>query len=180
MTRIYILIIFLYKKTPRSIWNSSAHFRKKGKEPSRYVVVRKKYVIHPKNFCTSQYFPESNASTPARYFSLCRGYPLLFFKKDFWQKKLVFFFCIGASICIGRETLFLPYARFFIPYLRWKLFISYSYFSIGKILLLSFLHTLKIIHIWDKVVIKFTVSQPDSDFCQNKHLPTTPNALFMT
>ena len=63
-------------------------------------------------------------------------------------------FCIGASICIGWETLFLRYAGFFlIPYLRWKLVISYIYFLIGKIIVLVFLHTLKIIHSWDKVLI---------------------------
>ena len=62
-----------------------------------------------------------------------------------------------------------PICRIFlIPYLRWKLVISYSYSSIGKIIVLAFLHNLKIIHCWDKVVIKLTVSQPDSD------------ALFMT
>ena len=36
------------------------------------------------------------------------GTPYHFFK-CFWQKMLVYFFCIGASICIGPETLFLPY-----------------------------------------------------------------------
>ena len=119
------------------------------------MVVRKKYVMHPKNFWTSQIFPESNASAPARYFSLCREYPLQFVSQCFWQKMLVcFFFCIGASICIGRETLFLLYVGFFIPYLRWKLVISYSYFSMGKIIVLAFLHTLKIIHGLDNLLLR--------------------------
>ena len=91
------------------------------------------------------------------------GTPYNFYSQCFWQKMLVCFFCIGASICIGWETIFLLYVGFFIPYLRRKLVISYSYFSIGKIIVLAFLHTLKIIHSWDKVVIKFIVSQPHSD-----------------
>ena len=49
----------------------------------------------PKKFWTSQNFPESNASTPANVFG---------------KKCLYVFFCISASICIGRETPFLPYA----------------------------------------------------------------------
>mgnify|MGYP007123534740 CR=1 FL=1 len=180
MTRLYILIIFDIKKIPRSIWNSSTHFRKKGKEPIRYVVVRQKYVIHPKNFWTSQNFPESNASALARYFSLCRGYPLPFFFGG-GQKMLVCFFLYRCFNPHWSRDSVSPVCRiFFILYLRWKLVIFYSYVSIGKIIVLAFLHTLKIIHSWDKVVIKFTVSQPDSDFCHNKHRPTTPNALFMT
>ena len=178
MTRLYILIIFDIKKIPRSIWNSSTHFRKKGKEPIRYVVVRQKYVIHPKNFWTSQNFPESNASALARYFSLCRGYALPFF---FLAKNACMFLSVSVLLSALVERLGVSRMRdFFILYLRWKLVIFYSYVSIGKIIVLAFLHTLKIIHSWDKVVIKFTVSQPDSDFCHNKHRPTTPNALFMT
>ena len=61
---------------------------------------------------------------------------------------------------------------FFIPCLRWKLVISYSYFSICKIIVLAFLHTLIIIHSWDRVVISLTVSQSDFDFCTNQPPPT--------
>ena len=47
------------------------------------------------------------------------GTPCQLKKNVFWQKRLYVFLCIGASNCIGRETLFLPYAGFFfIPYLR--------------------------------------------------------------
>ena len=181
MTRLYIFIIFDIKKICRSIWNSSAHFRKKGKEPMRYVVVKKNYVIHPKNFWTSQNFPESIASAPSRYFSLCRGYPLPIFFNDVFGKKClhVFFLYQGLYLHCSRDSVSPVCGIFFIPYLRWKLVIHFSYFSIDKLIVLAFLHTLMIIHSWDKVVITFTVSQPDSDFCHNKHRPTTPNALFM-
>ena len=58
------------------------------------------------------------------------GTPCQLKKKVFGKKNAcMFFFCIGASSCIGQETLFLQYAGFFfIPYLRWKLVISYRYF----------------------------------------------------
>ena len=115
MTRLYILIIFYIKKRFPDLCEILLHISgKKGKEPIRYMVVMTKYVIHPKNFWTSQIFPESNVSAPARYFSLCRVYLLPIFSKNvFGQKCLYVFLCIGASICIGRETLFLPYAEFF-------------------------------------------------------------------
>ena len=43
------------------------------------------------------------------------GAPCQFFFLNvfFCKKCLHVFFCIGVSICIGRETLFLPYAGFF-------------------------------------------------------------------
>ena len=133
MTRLYILIFFISKNFPRSIWNSSAHLRKKGKEPIRYMVVRKKYGIHPKNFWTSQNFPESNASAPAMYFSLCRGYPLPFKKKCFWQKNACMFFCVLVLLFALVERLCFSHIQdFFIPYLRWKLVISYSNFQKAK------------------------------------------------
>ena len=140
------------------------------------MVVRKKNVIHPKNLWTSQNFPESNASAPARYFSLCRGYNCQFFFFMFLEKKWLYFFLLYRCFYLQwSNDSVSPVCRiFFIPYLRWKLVISYSYFSIGKITVLAFLHTLKIIHSWDKVVIKFSVSQPGSDFCHNNHRPTTP------
>ena len=109
--------------------------------------------------------------------------PAIFFILIFFSTKnaFMFCFCIGASIRIGWETRCLPYAGFFlILFLRLRLVIFYRYVSIGKIIVLAFLHTLKMIHNWNKVVIKFTVSLPDSDFCHNKHRTTTPNNLFMT
>ena len=149
MTRLYILIIFDIEKIPRSIRNSSTHFRNKGSEPIRYVVVRQKYVIHPQICWTSQNFPESNASARARYFSLCRGYPLHFFLFIFffWQKMLVCFFLYRCFYPHwSRDSVSPVCGIFFILYLRWKLVIFYSYVSIGKIIVLAFLHTLKIIH----------------------------------
>ena len=104
----------------------------------------------------------------------------LFFKNVFGKKACMFFVYQCFYLHWSRDSVSPICGIFFIPYQRWKLVRSYSYFSIGKIVVLAFLHTLRIIHIWDKVVTKFTVSQLDSDFCHNKHQPTTPNALFMT
>ena len=87
---------------------------------------------------------------------------------------MLFFFILVLLFAFVERLCFSRMRVFFIPYLKWKFVISYSYFSIGKIMVLAFLHTLKIIHSWDNVVIKFTESQPDSDFCHNKHRPTTP------
>ena len=117
---------FWYKKDSQIYLKFLCTFQKKGIKPIIYVVVRKKYVIHPKNFWTSQIFSESNASTPARYFSLCRGYPLPFFFNVFGKKGLYIFsvsvllFALVERLCFSRVW------DFFIPYLRWKLAISYS------------------------------------------------------
>ena len=116
MTRLYILIIFDIKKIPRSIWNSSTHFRKKSKEPSRYLVVRQKYVIHPQNLWTSQNFLESNASALVGISPSAGNTPCHFFFINFFLAKnafMFFFFCICASIRIGWKTRCLPYAGFF-------------------------------------------------------------------
>ena len=119
MTRLNILIIFDIKKIPRSIWNSSTHFRKKGKEPIRYVVVRQKHAIHHQNFWTSQNFPESNTSALARYFSLGGGTPChLFYFKFFFNKKC-----------------------FYVLFLHWCFFphwLRYSVSPICRIFLFSF------------------------------------------
>ena len=106
-TRSYILIFFLYEKDSQICWTFLCTFQEKSKEPIRYVVVRKT----PKNFWTSHNFPESNASAPARYFSLCRGYPLpiIFFKCFFLPKMLACFsfvsvllFALVERLCFSR------------------------------------------------------------------------------
>ena len=118
MTRLYILIIFDIKKITRSIWNSSAHLGK-GKEPISYMVVRKKYVIHPKNFETSKTFWRAMLAHLQGISPSAGGIPHKFKKKMFLAKNAcTFFLYIGASICIGRETLFLPYAGFLL-FLIW-------------------------------------------------------------
>ena len=110
-----------------------------------------------------------------------RGTPCHLKLKKFWPKMLVCFFVYRCFYFHWSRDSVSPICMiFFINYLRGKFVISYSNFLNGKIIVLAFLHTLKIIHIREKVVIKFTVSQPHSDFCHNKHKPTTPNALFMT
>ena len=130
ITRLYILIFFYIKKISRSIWNSPAHFRKKGKEPIIYVVFRKNMLYTPIFFEQAKTFQRAMLAHLPGIFPSAGGPPVIFFL--FVCKKCLYvLFCINASICIGRETLFLPY-------LKWKLVISYSYFSIGKIIVLAF------------------------------------------
>ena len=131
---------FCYKKRFPDLLEIALHISgKKGKEPVRYVRVRKIYVIHPKHFWTSQNFREINAGPPARYFSLCRGYPLPFFVV---AKSACMFFSVSVLLFALVERLCFSRMRdFLIPYLIWKLVISHSYFSNGKIFVLAFLHT---------------------------------------
>ena len=103
-----------------------------------------------------------------------RGTSANFLKSCFWQNSFTFFALSVLLFALVERLCFSWIQDFFITYLRWKLVISYSYFSMGKIIVFAFLHTLKIIHSWDTVVIKLSVSQPDSDICHNKHQPTPP------
>ena len=77
------------------------------------MVVRKKYVIHPKNSGQAKIFRRAMLAHLQGISPYAGGTPCHFFKNVFWQKMLVCFLCIGAFICIGRETLFLSYAGFF-------------------------------------------------------------------
>ena len=76
-----------------------------------------------------------------------------------WQKCLYVFFLYWCFCPHWLRYSVSPKCRIsFILYLRWTLVIFYRYVSFGKIIVLAFLHTLEIIHSWDKVVIKLTFS----------------------
>ena len=145
---------FLYiKKIPRSVGNSSAHFRKKGKEPIRYVKLGKP----PKISGQATTFRRAMLAHLQGISPSAGGTPCQFKKKCFWQKILACFSSVSVLLFgLVEKLCFSRMQDFFIPCLIWKLVISYSYFSIDKIIVLAFLHTLKIIHSWAKVVIKFT------------------------
>ena len=114
MTILYILIIFYIKKIiPRSIWNFSAQFRKKGKEPIRYMVVRKKYSIHPKISGQAKTFWREMLAHLQGISPSAGGTPCQLKKKCFWQKCLYVFLCIGDSICIGQRLCFSHIQDFF-------------------------------------------------------------------
>ena len=100
---------FLYiKKDSQIYFKFLCTFQEKGKEPIRYVVVRKKYGLHPKQFLTSQNFPESNASTPA----VVQGVPI-FVLNIFGKKCLYVFFCIGAFFALVERLCFSCMRDFF-------------------------------------------------------------------
>ena len=109
------------------------------------------------------------------------GTPCHFFRIFFAKNACLFFSVSVLLFKLVERFCFSRFRDFFYSLSEIEVgHILYSYFSICKIIVHAILHTLKLIHTWDKGVIKFTVSQPDSDFCHNKHRPTIPNAIFMT
>ena len=104
------------------------------------------------------------------------GTPYNFFLQFFLAKKACMFFSVSVLLfALVKRLSFSCMWDFFIPYLRRKLVISYSYFSIGKIIVL--------------VLVLFTHFKNNTQLrqsCDKIHCiptsfwPTTPNALFMT
>ena len=139
MARLKFLIIMYIKKIPRSIWNSTAHFRKKGKEPIRYVVVRKNMLYTPNISVQAKTFRRALLAHLQGISPSAGGTPCQFLFYNVFAKNACIFFCIGASICIGQESLFLLYAGFFL-FLIWDG--SWSYliviFQLAKLLYLPF------------------------------------------
>ena len=99
------------KKILRSIWNSSAHIRKKCKDPIRYVVVRKNMLYTRRAMLAHlQCISPSAGSTP---------YQLK--KHAFWQKMLVcFFFSVLVLLFALVERLCFSRMRDFFKFLIWN------------------------------------------------------------